>query len=111
MVGENIKRIRKDKRMTQRELAKKMGVTHTVISGYERGTRKPKAETLSRIAEALEVPIWELNKSEVVKTADSDSCMVLLYQSLKKVNEACDTYTAIFKMLRSLIESCQGVDV
>lgn len=59
-IEEKIKQIRKEKGMTQKELAEKMGVTYTVISGYERGKRKPKIETIIRIANALNVSTFDI---------------------------------------------------
>lgn len=37
IVGQNIKRVRKDNNISQRELAKKLGTTQSVIYGYENG--------------------------------------------------------------------------
>lgn len=37
VVGENIKQIRKDNNISQRELAKELGTTQSVIYGYENG--------------------------------------------------------------------------
>lgn len=37
IVGNNIKQIRKDNNISQRELAKKLGTTQSVIYGYESG--------------------------------------------------------------------------
>ena len=54
--GELIKDIRVRSGMTQAELAERLGVTPQAISQYERGVKKPKIETVSRIARALDVP-------------------------------------------------------
>lgn len=37
IIGENIKQIRKDNNISQRELAKELGTTQSVIYGYENG--------------------------------------------------------------------------
>lgn len=50
----NIQRIRKEKGLTQAELAKKAGLSEISIRKYENGDRKPKIETLQRIASALD---------------------------------------------------------
>ncbi|MBR3784825.1 MAG: helix-turn-helix transcriptional regulator [Firmicutes bacterium] len=52
-IGENIKNIRKIKRVKQKELAATLGVTASMISQYESGLRKPSAETILKIVEAL----------------------------------------------------------
>ena len=53
-IGEKIKFYRSQKKMTQKELADKIGASYQQISQYERGQRKPKIETLRKIADALD---------------------------------------------------------
>ena len=60
MVGENIKKIRVEKRMTQEELAEKLSVTRQAISNYETGKTQPDIETLNKIASIFEVSIEEV---------------------------------------------------
>ena len=59
-IGDNIRRIRKDKGIKQRELAKKLGVAYQNLSGWERGVRQPSTKYLSKIAEALGVNVESL---------------------------------------------------
>lgn len=54
-VGERIKAARNEKKLTQNELAGRLGITPALIGHYERGERNPKKETLDKIADALEV--------------------------------------------------------
>lgn len=60
--GENLKRIRKEKGLTQQEVAAGMGVSSVFISYYEKDTRKPKPETIRRFAAALHCSIDDLLK-------------------------------------------------
>lgn len=62
-VGEKIKAFRKEKGLTQKQLAEKSGMIEESIRGYELGKRHPKKETLLRIAQALDVQIGELDDS------------------------------------------------
>lgn len=59
-VGENIKRIRKEKGYTQKELAEKCEMYESQIRKYELGKANPKIETIDKIARAFNVPIFEL---------------------------------------------------
>ena len=59
-VGERIKGARKTASLTQDELAARLGVTQAVIGQYERGIRKPKMDTIQRIADALGIGIYDL---------------------------------------------------
>lgn len=47
-----IKQMRNTAGLTQAGLARRSGVSRTVINAYERGTRDPGAEALARLAEA-----------------------------------------------------------
>ena len=52
-LGDKISELLKESGMTQRELASKIGSTEMTVSRYVRNERQPKAEILSKIAEAL----------------------------------------------------------
>lgn len=51
MLGPRIKKLRTNKKLTQKELADYIKVTHVSISGYESGNRHPDTETLQRLAD------------------------------------------------------------
>ncbi|WP_282804672.1 helix-turn-helix domain-containing protein [Clostridium tetani] len=59
-VGENIKKYRKKKGLTQKELAKKINLSEISIRRYEKNINTPTIEVLNKIAEALEVPVSAL---------------------------------------------------
>ena len=59
-IGENIKKKRKEKGMTQAELAEKINVTHSMISQLERGTKVPTMLLGAEIAKVLGCGIQEL---------------------------------------------------
>lgn len=60
MKTEKIRQIRKEKEMTQEELARRIGVKRAVISKYESGSIEPSLTQLQKIADALEVPLANL---------------------------------------------------
>lgn len=55
MIADQFRRVRKEKKMSQRDVAERMGVSHQSYQQYEAGTRQPKMSTISRIAEAMDV--------------------------------------------------------
>ena len=65
MFGDNLKTIRKAKSYTQEELAIKLNVVRQTVSKWEKGLSVPDADTLCKIADALETSISELLGSEI----------------------------------------------
>ncbi len=58
--GKTIAALRREKNMTQAELAEQMGVTEKAVSKWERDLSYPDTATLPRLAEILGVTIDEL---------------------------------------------------
>ena len=59
-LGERVRMIRKRKGITQTELAAAMHVAQSRMSKIEGNVVAPKAETILKIAKALDVPLSEL---------------------------------------------------
>lgn len=53
IVGANVRRLRKERKLTQEELALETGIDLTYLGGIERGRRNPSLSVLVRLAEAL----------------------------------------------------------
>ena len=60
LVGRNIRRVRREKGLTQEEFAERSGFSQQYISGLERGERNPTIVTLYELAQALGVNHVEL---------------------------------------------------
>ena len=60
--GQNVKKIRLKKNMSQGDVSKILGVHRTYISGIERGLRNPSLLTIEKIAKALGVSLEKLIK-------------------------------------------------
>ncbi len=56
-VGQNLARIRKEKGLSQEDLAFECGLHRTYISGIERGVRNPTIVVLDKIAKVLKVSV------------------------------------------------------
>lgn len=63
-IGETIASLRKEKGMTQNELAEKMNVTDKAVSKWERDLSCPDVNTISKLADILEVSVEELLKAK-----------------------------------------------
>jgi transcriptional regulator with XRE-family HTH domain len=55
VLGENVRRLRKAKGLSQEELALDAGMKRSYLSDLERGTRNPSVRALGRLADALAV--------------------------------------------------------
>ena len=77
-VGEKIKKLRKQKGITQSDLAQACGVSTSAVCRWESGKSKHfRIETLAQLAKIFDVPITALNEVESIAgimIQDFDSC-------------------------------------
>lgn len=59
-VGLNLLKLRRERGLSQEELADRANIHQTYLSGVERGKRNPTVTVLQRIAEALGADIEDL---------------------------------------------------
>ena len=81
-LGMMISSLRKEKGMTQAELAEKMGVTDKAVSKWERDLSFPDINSIPKLAEVFEVSVDELMQ---VKTETKEN------MSKNKIDEIVDT--------------------
>jgi len=60
MIGDRIRQIREQKKLSQGDLERKTGLFRCYISRVENGHTVPSVETLEKFAQALEVPLYQL---------------------------------------------------
>jgi transcriptional regulator with XRE-family HTH domain len=61
-IGDNIKRLREQKGLSQQDLAELMNVTHGAVSLWESGKRSMNVKQADKLAQALGVTLNELVK-------------------------------------------------
>lgn len=64
MLLEEIRHSRKEKGITQEQLAKISGLSRSSIINFETGRRDPRVKDLKKIAHALNVPVEQLLADE-----------------------------------------------
>ncbi|MDD3921865.1 MAG: helix-turn-helix transcriptional regulator [Eubacteriales bacterium] len=64
MLGKNIRKLRRDRDLSQEQLAEALEVSRFAIQRWEAGTNTPRAETLERIAEYFDTTSYALMKEE-----------------------------------------------
>ncbi|HYD12865.1 MAG TPA: helix-turn-helix transcriptional regulator [Allosphingosinicella sp.] len=62
LVGSNFARVRREKGLTQEQVAERSGFSQQYLSGLERGRRNPTIVSLYELAQALEVDYLDLLK-------------------------------------------------
>lgn len=72
MFSENLKTIRKEKGLSQQELAVQLNVVRQTISKWEKALSVPDAELLIRLSEILEVPVSTLLGEKVEPLAEKN---------------------------------------
>lgn len=65
-----LKELRKRKKLSQTEVAEKLGVSLNTISNYERGERTPDVKTLNELAKLYDVSVDYLIENEETKSAE-----------------------------------------
>jgi transcriptional regulator with XRE-family HTH domain len=88
-VGERIKDLRTQAKMTQSDLAVKVGLTYVQIGRYEKRGAVPSSEVLAKLADALKTTTDFLMHGSVQDKAAShidDNELLNLFRSVEKMN-------------------------
>jgi transcriptional regulator with XRE-family HTH domain len=59
-LGDRLRRKRRESSLTQEELASISGVSQVMVAKIEQGRRQPRLTVLTRLANALDIPLSEL---------------------------------------------------
>lgn len=117
-IGANIKHLRNEKGLTQKELASSLGVSYQMVQSWERGARNPKRETIEKIASALGVSWLELMPEELLNANTAEGYMKahgLKPENLPAGNPALDlisglTETALAPEMKQINEIMQTMN-
>lgn len=97
LLGLKIKELRKQKKLTQEQLAEILNLDIGYVSKLEVGRNFPAIGTLEKIAKALEVELYELFQFTAAKENDFKSEIVRIYDNLNKEKQ----YT-LYRVARDL---------
>ena len=101
-LGEKIKRIRKQRGLTQNQLAELVDISPRNLSNIELGINFVKAETLDNIIESLNISTEELFANNHIKTKNELICEIDKF--INKAKDDIKTLEKIYKILKCLIE-------
>lgn len=105
-IGRKIKELRKKKKITQEELAFKIGKSPNFIGLIERGKKRPSIETLRKIAEVLDVPIKSFFESFNYSPPQEDILTEKIKMLLRDTSDK--DKKAIYQIIRTIIERKKG---
>lgn len=77
-IGRRIREERKKQGLTMAELGSKMGISGSLVGRYERGEERPKAETMKRFADALNISwidLYPVEQRAAVMTEDINNSL------------------------------------
>ncbi len=83
MIGQRIRDLRKQKRMSQTELAKSAGVSQTTVTAWETGKAEPSSSAVAKLSDIFNVttdyllgrPNKQETKKDDVELSDDDVIM------------------------------------
>ena len=88
MLGDNIKTARKNKCMTQEELAERLNVVRQTVSKWEKNLSVPDADLLEKLADILNVDVHILLGAEKPQVeTPSEDYLKYISEQLAKINE------------------------
>lgn len=73
VVGNNVRRLRRHRMLTQEQLAEGAGISSDYLSRMELGKENPTVDVLARLAKALESDITELFVVPSVTSSDASA--------------------------------------
>lgn len=86
-LGKRIQQLRKEKGLSQTELAQNTGISYAQISRYEIKGAQPPAEVLNKLAEALDTSVDYLINGDTTEKALNTLKDVELLKQFKEINQ------------------------
>ena len=102
--GDNLKKIRADKDISQGDLAKMIDVHATHISRYERNLTSPTIDVAKKIADALEVSTDSLiygSDEQIVNNKLNDEELLQLFNKVQQLSD--QDVTSVKAMLKAFV--------
>lgn len=101
-MGEIISTLRKEKGMTQKDIADKLGITDKAVSKWERDIAFPDTATIPKLADILGVSVEELMQAKAVPVNGHKGAGYLINIILKAVPLAMGVAVTVTSILGEL---------
>ena len=104
MIGENIKKLRTEKGMTQAQLAERLFVTAQAVSRWENGDVEPSISTVGEMAKIFEVSIDEIVGNPTVKPEPE---VIIQKEYIEKEPEVIHETEYVYKEQKPVLGVCE----
>ncbi len=88
-IGDRIKELRQQKKLTQAQLAELVGLTYIQIGRYEKHKSNPSSDVLQRLAEALDTSTDYLmngNSEQIASSKVTDRDLINLFKKVEQLS-------------------------
>lgn len=102
-IGEKIKTLRKERKLTQKELAHKIGITASTVTKYENGQLEPNIEVLNKIATTFNISVSNLIDDNYSRKEFSTESEFLNFYELLNSNSKEITDETISELTKFII--------
>ena len=100
-IGEQIMTLRKQNKLSQEELAKRVKVSRTIVGNYERNANTPSIEVLVKIARVFNVSVDYLIGEGQLSAIDKD--LMKRIEDIEELDE--DTKNHLFFLIDNVIQN------
>jgi len=101
ILGSKFKQYRKNKKLTQFQLAEQVGLNEKQISRIEAGLNYPTYITFAKLIEALDIDVSEFTKNKEVQTSKAKQNLINIINSSKEFE--LNLYNEVIKTIKKNI--------
>lgn len=105
-IGDRIKMVRKERGLTQGELSERLHITQATLARIESGQIDPPLSRIIYIADALNVPIYDLMDIDEHDLSDEDNERLIFIDEIKQFAKHSDINEV--RKIRSIIKTIIG---
>lgn len=80
VIAQNIRKYRKERKMTQKDLAEKIGVSISAVSNWEKGNNVMTIDNLFDVCNALDVPISKMSDVDNFQCSQTEKELILNFR-------------------------------
>jgi len=92
--GRNLEKLRKDRNLSYRKVSSQLGISHTILAAYERGTISPSLENVLALCKFFNVSIEHLLVGEKAESIYND---LELFELFCEVDDLEEEYRQMVK--------------